>query len=113
MNDRPEELAHLERIAQHSLYAAGINSTTVRYSFEIFRRFPVRFPVIFTTAFDKYLLESFEFNSIDYLLKPITEEKLKRSSRFFNPICEECCRLRFLRTMLLITKWSSLRSIST
>lgn len=49
------------------------------HSFEIFRRFPVRFPVIFTTAFDKYLLESFEFNSIDYLLKPITEEKLKRS----------------------------------
>lgn len=49
------------------------------HSFEIFRKFPVQFPVIFTTAFDKYLLESFEFNSIDYLLKPITEEKLKRS----------------------------------
>jgi DNA-binding LytR/AlgR family response regulator len=25
------------------------------------------------------MMESFEFNSIDYLLKPITEEKLKRS----------------------------------
>ena len=37
------------------------------------------FPVIFTTAYDKYLLDSFEFNSIDYLLKPITEEKLLRS----------------------------------
>src|SRR5688572_20493686 len=49
------------------------------HSFEIFRKFPVEFPVIFTTAYDKYLLESFEFNSIDYLLKPITEEKLKRS----------------------------------
>ncbi len=49
------------------------------HSFEIFRRHPVRFPVIFTTAFDKYMMESFEFNSIDYLLKPITEEKLKRS----------------------------------
>jgi DNA-binding LytR/AlgR family response regulator len=49
------------------------------HSFEIFRRHPVQFPVVFTTAFDKYLLESFEFNSIDYLLKPITEEKLKRS----------------------------------
>src|SRR5688500_9416187 len=49
------------------------------HSFEIFRKFPVQFPVVFTTAFDKYLLESFEFNSIDYLLKPITEEKLKRS----------------------------------
>lgn len=49
------------------------------HSFEIFRREPIRFPVIFTTAFDKYLLESFEFNSIDYLLKPITEDKLRKS----------------------------------
>jgi DNA-binding LytR/AlgR family response regulator len=49
------------------------------HSFEIFRRHPVKFPVIFTTAYDKYLMESFEFNSIDYLLKPITEEKLRRS----------------------------------
>lgn len=49
------------------------------HSFEIFKVYPVKFPVIFTTAYDKYLLESFEFNAIDYLLKPITEEKLKRS----------------------------------
>jgi DNA-binding LytR/AlgR family response regulator len=49
------------------------------HSFEIFKKIQIQFPVIFTTAFDKYLLESFEFNSIDYLLKPITEEKLKRS----------------------------------
>jgi len=49
------------------------------HSFEIFRKHPVKFPVIFTTAYDKYLLESFEFNSLDYLLKPITDEKLKRS----------------------------------
>lgn len=49
------------------------------HSFEIFRKYPIQFPVVFTTAYDKYLLESFEFNSIDYLLKPITEEKLKRS----------------------------------
>jgi DNA-binding LytR/AlgR family response regulator len=48
-------------------------------SFEIFRRFPVKFPVVFTTAYDQYLLESFEHNAIDYLLKPITEEKLRRS----------------------------------
>jgi DNA-binding LytR/AlgR family response regulator len=49
------------------------------HSFEIFRKHPIRFPVIFTTAYDKYLMESFEFNSIDYLLKPITEDKLRRS----------------------------------
>lgn len=49
------------------------------HSFEIFRKHPTTFPVIFTTAYDKYLLESFEFNSIDYLLKPITENKLRRA----------------------------------
>jgi DNA-binding LytR/AlgR family response regulator len=49
------------------------------HSFEIFRKHRVSFPVIFTTAYDKYLMESFEFNSVDYLLKPITEEKLRRS----------------------------------
>lgn len=49
------------------------------HSFEIFRKHPVKFPVIFTTAYDKYLMESFEFNSVDYLLKPITEDKLRRS----------------------------------
>lgn len=49
------------------------------HSFEIFRKHPLQCPVIFTTAFDKYILESFEFNSIDYVLKPITEERLKRS----------------------------------
>ena len=49
------------------------------HSFEIFRQHPAKFPVIFTTAYDKYILESFEFNSVDYLLKPITEGKLIRS----------------------------------
>ena len=49
------------------------------HSFEIFRKYPAEFPVIFTTAYDKYLLESFEHNAIDYLLKPITEDKLRRS----------------------------------
>lgn len=49
------------------------------HSFEIFKKHPVKFPVIFTTAYDKYLLESFEYNAIDYLLKPITEDKLRRS----------------------------------
>jgi DNA-binding LytR/AlgR family response regulator len=49
------------------------------HSFEIFRKHPVNFPVIFTTAYDKYILESFEFNSIDYLLKPITEVRVKQS----------------------------------
>jgi two-component system LytT family response regulator len=37
--------------------------------------------VIFTTAYDHYALRAFEVNSIDYLLKPIEPEQLKRSLR--------------------------------
>lgn len=32
--------------------------------------------IIFTTAFDQYLLRAFDYHSIDYILKPITQEKV-------------------------------------
>jgi two-component system response regulator LytT len=48
-------------------------------SFEIFDQVPVKSPVIFTTAYDEYALKAFKVNSIDYLLKPVKEEDLKRA----------------------------------
>ena len=48
-------------------------------SFEIFKQVNIQFPVIFTTAYDQYILESFEYNSIDYLLKPIQEDRLRKA----------------------------------
>ncbi|OWP62971.1 hypothetical protein CDA63_11340 [Hymenobacter amundsenii] len=32
--------------------------------------------VIFTTAYDEYVLRAFEVNALDYLLKPIEENRL-------------------------------------
>jgi DNA-binding LytR/AlgR family response regulator len=48
-------------------------------SFEIFERVDVTAPVIFTTAYDEYAIDAFKVNSIDYLLKPIRVEDLRRA----------------------------------
>ncbi len=48
-------------------------------SFDIFREITVDSFVIFTTAYDEYAIKAFELNSVDYLLKPVDREKLKRS----------------------------------
>lgn len=48
-------------------------------SFEIFNRVEVLCPVIFTTAYDEFALKAFKVNSVDYLLKPIEFDELKRA----------------------------------
>ena len=48
-------------------------------SFCIFDQVDVRCPIVFTTSYDEYALRAFEVNCVDYLLKPVSEEKLERA----------------------------------
>jgi DNA-binding LytR/AlgR family response regulator len=48
-------------------------------SFELFEQFQLSCPVIFTTAYDEYAIKAFKKNGVDYLLKPIEADELKRA----------------------------------
>src|ERR1700755_2993608 len=48
-------------------------------SFELFERYDIKCPVIFTTAYDEYAIRAFKVNGVDYLLKPVDEEELLRA----------------------------------
>lgn len=60
--------------------------------FRIFEQADLQIPVVFTTAYDEYMIQAFKVNSIDYLLKPINYdelvaaiEKFKRLRSQFSP----------------------------
>ncbi|MFI5130753.1 MAG: LytR/AlgR family response regulator transcription factor [Chitinophagales bacterium] len=48
-------------------------------SFEIFNQSGIRIPVIFITGYDEFMLNAFEYNGIDYLLKPVDKESLRKA----------------------------------
>lgn len=45
-------------------------------AFRIFDQLNLTIPVIFTTAYDEYVLKAFKVNSVDYLLKPVEYDEL-------------------------------------
>ncbi len=47
--------------------------------FEIFEQVSINSFIVFTTAFDEYAIQAFRVNSIDYLLKPVSEKDLLRA----------------------------------
>ncbi|MET7000251.1 LytR/AlgR family response regulator transcription factor [Chitinophaga defluvii] len=56
-------------------------------SFEIFQQLSLQSPVIFTTAYDQYMLKAFKHNGIEYLLKPFNLSVLSAAMEKFKMFC--------------------------
>lgn len=46
--------------------------------FDLLEKVNYRGQIVFVTAYDKYALRAFEVNALDYLLKPVSDKKLKK-----------------------------------
>jgi len=48
-------------------------------SFDLLEQYKLTCPIVFTTAYDEYAIRAFKVNGVDYLLKPVEEEDLKKA----------------------------------
>jgi len=71
-------------------------------AFSIFDKITLETPVIFTTAYDEYAIEAFKVNSIDYLLKPIKTEEMRRALEKFKKLTKQDL-LNYLSQMTRLT----------
>ncbi|MFD2934695.1 LytR/AlgR family response regulator transcription factor [Spirosoma flavum] len=55
-------------------------------AFSIFEQMRLTLPVIFTTAYEEYMIKAFKVNSIDYLLKPVDYDELVKALEKFKTI---------------------------
>jgi DNA-binding LytR/AlgR family response regulator len=47
--------------------------------FSIFKAIHIPTPIVFITRFDEYMMNAMEYNGIDYILKPVNEDDIKRA----------------------------------
>ena len=88
---RPVEL--LDYLSQNpvDLLFLDINMPTVN-GLSFYKAIPQKIPVIFTTAYSEYAVESYEVNAIDYLLKPFSLSRFQqainkvKSNQDFSPL---------------------------
>lgn len=55
-------------------------------SFDIFNETGADIPVIFITGYDAFMMNAFEYNGIDYLLKPVDKEELRKAIRKYQKL---------------------------
>ena len=47
--------------------------------FQVAEKFPIGTKIVFVTAFNQYAVEAFNESAVDYLLKPVTDERLTKT----------------------------------
>jgi DNA-binding LytR/AlgR family response regulator len=54
-----------------------------------YQKHPPKCPVIFTTAYEQYLLQAFQTNGIGYLLKPFEQQDLEAALNKYQQLCAQ------------------------
>jgi DNA-binding LytR/AlgR family response regulator len=73
-----EGIAYFATMPKQDIIFCDIHLTD-GLSFEIFNNFQVDAPLIFTTAYDEFIMKAFDYNSIDYLLKPVNVQEVSKA----------------------------------
>jgi len=73
-----ESIAWLKKHGEPDIILSDIHLND-GLSFNIFSELKTSCPVIFTTAYEKYAIQAFEVNSVDYLLKPVQKDRLDQA----------------------------------
>ena len=73
-----ESIEYLSRNSKADIIFCDVQLTD-GLSFSIFNEVKTDAPIIFITGFDKFMMNAFEYNSIDYLLKPVCKEDLYKA----------------------------------
>lgn len=71
-----DTLNHLSRHGLPDLFFSDVQLSD-GLSFEIFSQIEMTTPVIFCTAYDRYALDAFKANGVDYLLKPLEGDEIR------------------------------------
>ena len=69
-------------------------------SFELLTEARPASAIIFTTAYDEYAIRAFSVNSIDYILKPVDEQRLEEAIRKYESLTTHTQAPDYLNTIL-------------
>ncbi len=94
-----ESIEYLSRDATADIIFCDVQLTD-GLSFSIFNEIAIDAPIIFITGYDKFMLNAFEYNSIDYLLKPVCHEDLRKAMEKYKRLEQHFTHTSYLRSFL-------------